>query len=191
MPDYTVIDSTKVLDGHYLKKLFWRAEPLKNEVSACKWLWLTAVEIVFGKEILEHMVINASVASVGNHPHVKDHGKIMHLSRHIPAGIVTNLFRKHIVEVLYYKFYRQYGILSPEESPYPKEGKRIIDCSQNRFCVDKTYLEQFISFRRAYDFSWLIINILTDAIIYFVSSDLTLAMLSALVVEAFRRFLKA
>ena len=191
MPNYTVIDSTNVLDGHYLKTVFRRAELLKREISVVKWLWLTVVEIVFGKEILEHMVINASVDSVGRHPHIQDHGKMMHLSRHIPAGMFTNLFRKTITEVLYYKYYRQYGIISPEECPHRNEEKREIDCSQNRFCVDKKYFEQFISFRRAYDFSWLAINLLFDAIAYSVSSSLSLGMLTALTVEAFRRLLKA
>lgn len=191
MPDYTVIDSTRVLDGHYLRTVFRRNEPLKKKVSLLKWLWLTAVEIIFGKEILEHMIINASVDSKESHPTIKDHGKLMHLSRHIPAGIFPNLFRRYIIQVLYYKFFHQYGILWPEEPPQKNETNKTINCSHNRFCMDKQYLEQLISFRRAYDLSWLSLNLIFDLVAYLASSNLSFAMLTALTVEALRRLIKA
>lgn len=188
--NYKVIDKKGHIKASYIKVACFRDSELKSEISALKWFILTLVEFVVGAEILENIINSGSV-----HPeHKKDdsdqYGNELHLSLHIPSGLITNLLRKQIIELLYYKFYRQYLILEPVGKPIINDAEKQIDCSRTRFRARKNLFYEFIAFRRVYDLFWLIANLSIDAIVLLATTDIQLALLSAFTVEAFRRMLR-
>jgi hypothetical protein len=188
--NYEVVETGNNIKPSYIKVACFRNARLKSEISAFKWFILTLVEFVVGAEILENIINSGSV-----HPeHKKDdsykYGNELHLSLHIPSGLITNLLSKQIIELLYYKFYLQYLILEPVSEPVINDAEKQIDCSRTRFRARKNLFYEFIAFRRVYDLFWLIANLSIDAIVLLATTDIQLALLSAFSVEAFRRILR-
>ncbi|MGI2121253.1 hypothetical protein ACRN9J_03500 [Shewanella baltica] len=190
--NYRVIDSQNGIVGSYLKMVCYRNSDLMGQVTALKWFAMTIVEMVVGTELLESFVITGSV--IPYYTIVKDdsanYGSELHLSLHIPEGVITNILRNQIIELLYYKYSLQYLILSPVGKPYVNNEKNTIDCSRTRFRARKDIFYQFIALRRVYDLFWLVFNVTVDLIVFFVTTDIKFALLSALFVEAIRRLLR-
>jgi len=192
MTDYRVIDKTTAYEKSYIGVVFRRNDRLKNDISLIKWLWLTLIELVVGFELIESIVTTASVPPYGKNQK-EDSGKYgaeLHLSLHIPSGLITNFLRPQIIELLYYKYYYQYLLLSPVGEPDINDTKNIIDCTRTRFRARKEIFYQLIALRRVYDFSWLVFNLSVDLIVYYLSSNLEWALVSALTIEGIRRLLK-
>ncbi|EDL70750.1 hypothetical protein A1Q_3795 [Vibrio campbellii HY01] len=146
---------------------------------------------MFGAELLEN-IINTSTGS-SERADQCEYGKKLKLNFFIPSGIFTNMFRKQLVEVLYYKYYKQYQLLRPDgsfdEHDIDKTNK-VVDCSSIRFASFKEVLYQLVALRRVYEFNHLVFNVMIDISVYVVSNRIDLAILSALLVETVRRILK-
>lgn len=83
-----------------------------------RWIWLCILEMFFGQELLESLVITASQSGCPEDPDPKGlYGKPMHLNLHIPSSIFTNLFRSQLVELLFYKYYLHYKFIEPVGEP--------------------------------------------------------------------------
>ncbi len=108
--------------------MFFRTDELKEHVTLYKWFILTIVEMVVGPEIIESIVTTGSVPPFKTI--VKDDsykfGAERHLTLHIPSGIVTNILRPIIIELLYYKFHKLYLILEPTSEPYVNENTKTV-----------------------------------------------------------------
>lgn len=190
--NFKVIDTQNKSTGSYLKLVCYRNTDLKAQVTRFKWFVMTIVEMVVGTELLESFVTTGSV-----HPYqtiIKDdsdnYGNELHLSLHIPAGLITNILRNQIIELLYYKYSLQYLILEPVGEPYVNKEESTIDCSRTRFRARKEIFYQFIALRRVYDLFWLIFNLTIDLMVFLITTDIKFALLSALAVEALRRLLR-
>lgn len=190
MRDYAVVDHLQVVKTNMFKGFAIRNAEVQAHVGLLKWIWLCFVEILFGEEIIESIVTTVSVENSNRRYKSSDYGVALNLSRHIPSGVMTNLFRKSLVELLYYKFYIQYLLIEPRDAIDLNESKREIDCTRIRFSVFKQKLWQVIAFRRVYIFSWIILNMSIDSIVYFSSSNISMALISAFVVEGVRRLFK-
>ncbi len=185
-----VIDKTETPRVNYLKIFAFRNDETRAIVGIFRWVFLSFLEVLFGDELLENLVTTASVKSL-NKRYVSDsHGNALHLSHHIPDGIFNNMARMWLIEVLYFKYYLQYTLIEPMEEPEIQKSGVVVDCTHVRFAVFKPKLWQIISFRRVYILCWLIINLAVDLSVYLVSNNITLAVLSAVVVEAVRRLFK-
>ena len=163
-----------------------------DDISLGKWIWLTLIELIVGPELIESIVTTASVPPDGKNQK-EDSSKFgaeLHLTLHIPSGLVTNFLRPKIIELLYYKFYWQYLLITPVGEPYINDKARTIDCTRTRFRARKEVFYQLIALRRVYDLSWLVFNLSVDLLVYYLSSSLEWALVSALIIEGARRLLK-
>ena len=190
--NYKVIDSTNGRTRGYLNEVYFRNDELKQKVGLWKWAVLTIIEMIVGAELLESLVTTASVLPYRNLKKVdsEEYGNELHLALHIPAGLVTNLLRKQVIELLYYKYYLQYLILDPVGECDVNSESKTIDCSRTRFRARKNVFYQFIALRRVYELFWLIFNIAVDLLVYLATTDIKFVLLSALTVEAIRRVLR-
>ncbi len=191
---YKVIDRTPPFTGNYLGLVFKRPQKDKKSYPLVQWIKMSSVEIIVGEELLENFINSASVikANPKKEPqNNSDYGYPHNLNDHIPSGFVTNILRPHILNLLYFKYHRIYGLIQPVKgSKYDADENKNIDLSYTRFQAKKSLFYQYIALRRVYDISWLVINISIDVFIYFVTSEIQWALLSALFVESVRRLLK-
>ncbi|MBT1443308.1 hypothetical protein KJI95_02030 [Shewanella sp. JM162201] len=190
--DYRVIDSAKGRTESYLRLVCFRSPELKKEISLWKWFVLTIVEMVVGTELLESFLTTGSVSPYKTliKEDSTEYGNELHLTLHIPAGLITNLLRNKIIELLYYKHFLHYLILVPVGEPCVNDESKTIDCSRTRFRARKNIFYQFISLRRVYDLFWLVFNITIDLLVFLATTDIQFALLSALTIEAIRRLLR-
>lgn len=168
MTDYRVLDKTQAYEKSYISVVFRRNERLKDDISLRKWIWLTLIELIVGFELIESIVTTASVPPYGKNQKEDSskYGAELHLTLHIPSGLITNFLRSQIVELLYYKFYLKYLLLSPMSEPYIDDEARTIDCTRTRFRARKEIFYQLIALRRVYDLSWLVFNLSIDFLVF-------------------------
>lgn len=190
--DYEVVDGAKGFTGSYLKTVCFRNDELKRQVSAFKWFILTVVEFLVGSELLENFVVTGSVPPYKTikKDDSPSYGAELHLTLHIPAGFFTNLLRKQIIELLYYKFHWQYLILDQVGETHINDDEKVIDCTRTRFRARKELFYQFIAVRRVYDLFWLVFNLSIDLLVFFATTDIKMALVAALSIEAIRRVLR-
>lgn len=188
---YKVIDNQDPIKQNYFAVVFRRADRVKSKVSIGRWIWLCFIEILFGEEILESLVITSSLSGCPEDEDLEgEYGLPQQLTLHIPSGVFTNMFRSQIIQVLYYKYYLQYLFLDPVTGPYQSSESFTIDVSRIRFRLKKKLLYLVIAFRRVYLLSAFATNICIDMVVYLVSSNIQAAVISALVVESVRRLFK-
>ncbi len=190
MRSYRVVDNTSTPGQNLFKIFAFRNDKVSQYVSRYKWFWLCFVEVLFGEELIESLVTTASVKNQSDRFNHKNYGLALPLSQHIPAGFLTNLFRKQLIEVLFYKYYMQYILIEPLEKIDIQKDSRKIECSSKRFAVFKQKLWHIMPFRRVYVFSWVFINVILDVVVYLITSDLDMALMTAFVVEGVRRLLR-
>lgn len=190
MKNYSALDHSQVVNTNMFKAFAIRNKETMERVGLLKWIWLCVVEIMFGEELIESIVITASVENTSDRYKSPDYGVALSLSMHIPSGVMTNLFRKPLIEVLYFKYYIQYLLIEPRDEVDINQTKREIDCTRIRFSVFKQKLWQIIAFRRVYIFSWVILNASIDLVVYLFSSSISMALISAFIVEGLRRLIK-
>lgn len=189
--NYTVIDKSRYSKKKLYKTVFLRNDCNKDSVSLLKWIYLTFFEILFGSVLLEN-IVNTS-AGTSTREEQCQYGKEMKLNSFVPNGVTTNFFRGVLVEVLYYKFYKQYFLIRPlhqiEEHEIDRKSKTI-DCSLIRFASFKEVLYQVISLRKVYELTHLATNVTIDTIVYFYTDRLDMAIFSAILIESIRRIVK-
>lgn len=192
MSDYLkVIDAQTPVAQGYFSIVFRRCERVRSKVSLFRWVWLCLVEVIFGQELLESFVITASNSGCPEDQDCeRQYGEPNQLNFHIPNGLFTNLFREHILQVLYYKFYLQYLFIEPVADPHSNHVKAIIDVTDIRFRFRKSLLYLVIPFRRVYLFSAVGFNVLADILAFAVTEDLTMAIVVGVVIEFIRRVFK-
>jgi hypothetical protein len=104
-----IVDGNTLNILNYFKVVFIRNDVSKKDVPLLRWFWLTIVELMIGEELLESLVTTSSHSGC---PEEKDgsalYGLPQQLYFHVPGGFINNLLMRHIVEVLYYKYYHLY-----------------------------------------------------------------------------------
>lgn len=147
--------------------------------------------MLVGVELLESIVTTGSVEPYRTikKDDSSEFGAELHLNLHIPTGIVTNMCRRFILEVLYYKYYWQYLIFDRVGDPHINGKEKIIDCTRTRFRAKKSLFYQMIALRRVYNLAWIIFNISIDILVYYLSSSIDAAILSGIAIETLRRLL--
>lgn len=198
MLNYEVIDRSKYLDSSYLRAVLFRgnnlrgSEPHIPHVSRWKWIRLTLIELAFGIDLIDSIITTGSVPPHKNidSEDNENFGAPLHLNNHIPFSLMSSKCRKAIVEVLYYKYYLHYYIIWPVGEPHIDDNKQRIDVTRTRFRAGKDRFYQLIALRKVYDVIWLVGNLSIDLFVYLLFQSLEAALLSALTVEGFRRFLR-
>ncbi|EGQ9313386.1 hypothetical protein F7U73_21135 [Vibrio vulnificus] len=189
--NYKIVDKSWYPKTNLFKMVFIRNKENRSLIGRVKWFRLCVIEILFGVELLEN-VVNTSTGSSDRQDQC-EYGKKLKLNSFIPSGIFTNLLREQLVEVLYYKYFKQYMLIRPCD-PFDhqdfNEKNKIVDCSLIHFASFKEVLYQLVAMRRVYEFSHLMFNLMIDILVYMVSNRVDLAILSALLVETARRVLK-
>lgn len=187
-----VIDPQNPIIQNYFPLVFQRGADVKPYISRRRWLWLCTLEVLFGQELLESLVNTASLSGCPEDPD-KDglYGKPMHLNLHIPSGLLTNWFRTHLVELLFYKFYLQYKFIEPVGGhPYENHALGEINLHGTRFRFNKSLLYLVIPFRRVYIISAVAFTLAADLCAYLVTSNISTAIVIAVVLEFTRRLFK-
>ena len=192
MPQFLpVVDRTPLIAPNYFKAVFRRDEERTAHVPLHKWLWYGCLEVFFGEELLESLITTASLSGSPDAEDPKgEFGWPLQLGLHVPAGFFSNLFRRHLVELLYYKFYRQYLLLQPVADIHVDDSGKNWDVTRVRFRLRKELLYQLIAFRRVYLAEALALNFLVDAVVFAASQSFPMALLAAATVEAVRRLMK-
>ena len=186
------VDRSNYYQQSYFPTVFFRGDRVKDLVSRRKWAWLTVVELIVGVDLIESILATSSVPP---HKNIRkkdsnEYGLPQTLNNHIPAGMITNLLRPNVIEVLYFKYYGQYLILWPDSEIRHDEAKTEIDLTRYRFAAGKDRLNQLMALRKVYDGSWLIANLSIDALVWIASQNLESVLISALLVEGLRRALR-
>lgn len=175
--------------GLYIRIVLRRSDRVINEVSLYDWIKLTALEFLFGEELLEQLVVTAAY----NEKEKSKLGHLLHLTDMVPSGILTNYFRSGICQLLYYKYYRHYLFLGTEADLVPatrqSEAGDTLLLQRDRFGMRHELLNQVIAFRRVYILAWTLFNITIDVAVW-ATADLMAALVSALSIEAIRRLLR-
>lgn len=186
-----VIDNQQPIQQNYWGIVFCRGENIKEKISLIRWVWFCLVEILFGEEVLESLVITASLSGC---PEDNDfegrYGLPQQLNLHIPSGIFTNYFRSQIIQILYYKYFMQYRFINPVVEKSFNTEKNIINVTRVRFRLDKKLLYLVIAFRRVYLVSALAFNIVVNVVVYFYSNSVEVVFISAFFIESARRLFK-
>ena len=186
-----VIDNSNVVKKNYFKVALLRNKDLKGQVSLPRWIWLCIIEVMFGEELLENFVTTCSDNSSPEHKvGSNEYGMANMLNSHIPNGIFTSLFQRHLVELLYYKYYLQYQMIIPSSQDSIHVRNAVIDLTRSPFWFRKKLLYQVIAFRRVYIMSAIIFNLLADVAVFVCTSDLAITVVVAVFLEAMRRLLK-
>lgn len=186
-----VVDRTSLIAPNYFKVVFCRDDKRTAHVPLHKWLWYGCLEVFFGEELLESLVTTASLS--GSPDALDPEGEFgwpLQLGLHVPAGFFSNLLRRHLVELLYYKFYCQYLLIQPVAGVYADESQSHWDVTRVRFRLRKSLLYQLIAFRRVYLAEALALNLAIDTVVFMVSQSLSMALVAAAAVEALRRLMK-
>ena len=192
MPRYTkVVDAQPPIRQNYFAIVFLRGKRVRDKLSLLRWSWLCSIEILFGKELLESFVVTASNSGSPEDPDEnREYGEPNQLNLHIPSGIFTNLFRQHILQVLYYKFHLQYLLILPLSTPMEDQEHGIIELTRVRFRLRKSLLYLIIPFRRVYVFSAIAVNLAADLLAYVLTTNLWFAAAVGASLEFIRRILK-
>jgi len=188
---FKVVDSQSPIKQNYFSIVFIRGEHVKNKLSLPRWLWLCAVEVLFGKELLESFVVTASNSgSPEDLDEKREYGEPNQLNLHIPSGVFTNLFREQILQVLYYKYYLQYLFILPLSEPIEDEQSNTINLTRVRFRLRKSLLYLIIPFRRVYIVSAIAVHLVVEALSYLVTNNLWFVAAVGALIELLRRLLK-
>lgn len=192
MPRYIkVVDAQPPIRQNYFAIVFFRGERVRDKLSLLRWSWLCAIEVLFGKELLESFVITASNSgSPEDLDEKREYGEPNHLNLHIPSGIFTNLFRQQLLQVLYYKFHLQYLLILPLSTPFEDQQRGTIELTRVRFRLRKSLLYLIIPFRRVYVFSAIAVNLAADLLAYLLTTNLWVAFTVGASLEFIRRILK-
>lgn len=192
MPKYIkVVDGQSPIKQNYFSIIFVRGERVKDKLSISRWAWLCAIEVLFGKELLESFVITASNSGSPEDPDEKrEYGEPNQLNLHIPSGIFTNLFREQLLQVLYYKYYLQYLLILPLSSPVENQQSGTINLTRVRFRFRKSLLYLIIPFRRVYILSAIVVHLAAESFSYFVTTNLWVVAAVGAALELMRRILK-
>ena len=182
-----IIDDDPKTPASYFFLVFRRSDQVK-EITLFNWIVLTLIEITFGAEILEQLIITSAY----NEGKVEKVGHFLHVSNIVPSGIFTNLLRNKIYQVIYYKYFKQYLFLKTEshfnEEEFVQEDGSLL-LNRVRFGMRHELLYQTIAFRRTYILVWICLNLLMDLVV-FATADFQAAIISAVSIETFRRILK-
>lgn len=186
-----VVDSQPPIRQNYFSIVFIRGERVKSKLSLPRWLWLCAVEVLFGNELLESFVITASNSgSPEDLDEKREYGEPIQLNLHIPSGVFTNLFRDQILQVLYYKYYLQYLFILPLSEPVENQQSNTINLTRVRFRLRKSLLYLIIPFRRVYIVSAIVVHVVAESLSYLVTTNLWVVAAVGATLEFLRRILK-
>jgi len=186
-----IIDNSSVVNQNYFKVAWVRNEELKKQISLPRWLWLCILEVMFGGELLENFVTTCPDNTSPEHKESNNEYCMANmLNSHIPSGLFTNLFRKHLIELLFYKYYMQYLMIVPVSEDCLHVQNNKIDLTRSPFWFRKKLLYQVIAFRRVYIVSAIAMNLMVDVTVFICSSSLTITAITAVSLEGLRRLLK-
>jgi len=192
MPKYlTVVDTQAPIAQNYFPLVFLRGERVKQKVSLFRWVWLCLIEVFFGQELLESLVTTAANSGCPEDPDPnRVYGEPNQLNLHIPSGLFTNIFRRQILQLFYYKFYLQYLFVLPVAEPIENEQTNTIDVTCVRFRLRKSLLYLVIPFRRVYLLTAVAMNLTADALTYVITTNLYVVVAVGATIELARRILK-
>jgi len=182
-----IIDTTPPIKTRYQKLIFCRNPTIIKKVPLWKWIWFWILEIFFGEELLENLVMTST------------NNESLPLRLHIPGGFFTNCFRNQLIEMLYYKFYLQYLLLIPESERewdemrefLEKDATVPLDISNTRFWFKKCSLFQIIEFRRTYLLMAITMHSLNSTLFYTITHNEIWTISIAALLELLRRTSKA
>lgn len=184
-----IIEENKPIKTNYIKTVYFQENSDKQELPFSKWFQLWLLEIFFGEEILESLIMTSG--NSGEKDSARIYGQPLPLRHHIPSGIVSNIFQDQLVDLLYYKFCEQYKLLDydQKEANFDEKGG-VLDLTRVKFFFRKSYLPQIIAFRRVYLLNAFIMNGIIDLITQCIWHNWLWTIIVGCLVESIRRLCK-
>jgi hypothetical protein len=149
------------------------------QISLINWLKLILLECYLGEQLIEMLAITASFRKPSTFDDIAFvtpvNGWSVDLIEYIPSTFINKLLHKQIIQLLRIKFVNHYKVLVKEE-----ESTLYTHNPKNLFLLTELKL--------AYNTIWVTLNLSLDIIVYVVTKDLTLAILSGALLEFIRRF---
>lgn len=155
--------------------LLFRSE---TQVSFICWTKFILLECYLGEQLIEMLATTASFRKPQTQKdpafHAPANGWNVNLPEYIPSTFINKCLQKQIIQLLEIKFTSHYKIL------LKKEGKIYTHNPNNLFLLTELKL--------AYNTIWITINITIDILVYILTKDLTLTILTGGIIEFLRRF---
>lgn len=186
-----VFDNQRPIVQSYWKLVYFRdTDRVAPYVSRLMWTRLCLLEVLFGQELLESLVTTSSASGCPEDPDPgRRWGYPAQLNLHIPSGLFTNMLRTGLVEVMYYKFYRQYLFIRPVDEDLHLDRQEC-DLTRVRFRLNKELLYLVIPFRRTYLATALATNLTADLLVFAITTNPWYVAATAAGLEGIRRLLK-
>lgn len=148
-------------------------------INIFHWIKLILLACYLGEQLLEMLATTSSYREpIGTNDVlgvVPTNGWSVSLESYIPSTFINKLLHKQIIQLLKLKFTEHYQILikENEEELYKHNPSKL-------FLLTELKL--------AYNTIWVTLNLTVDIIVYIITKDLTLAILTGGIVEFIRRF---
>ena len=158
-----------------------------KSISIFVWFKMLFIELYMGEHLLEMLSSTASYnhESVASRFDSETNGWRRPLEDFIPATLFTRLLRVHILELLEKKYIAHYSIMQKVEL---KEDEKELDTGATRYELNHGNLHLLTELRISYNTAWVILNISIDAIVFLITLDWVMTLISGAVVEIIRRF---
>lgn len=157
-----------------------------TQVGFFTWVKMLLLESYLGEQLVE-MLANTSSFSRGAPNdlafNIPTNGWKAELEEFIPATYINKFLKRHIEQLLLYKFTNHYGLLRSAKLPAKDNpnGKSLYELNpENLYLLTELKL--------SYNTIWVSLNVLVDIVVYVVTKDITMAILSGGIIEFIRRF---
>lgn len=157
-----------------------------TQVGIFTWLKMLLLESYLGEQLVE-MLANTSSFSKGSPNdlafNIPTNGWKAELEEFIPATFINKYLKPHIEQLLLYKFTNHYNILRAAKLPVKDnpDGKDLYELNP-----EKLYL--LTELKLSYNTIWVSLNVAVDIVVYIITKDITMAILSGGIIEFIRRF---
>lgn len=161
-------------------KVFIRSD---KSIVLMKWIKLTLLEIYLGEQLLEMLLAFSSYTKGTDLDAILPAGsngyQTENLDDFIAATYINSKLRNKIVELLQIKYLDHYDVLTKTQNS--ENGN-----PEYKLNSEKLYL--LTELKLSYNTIWVALNLVTDIIVYILSSDLATALATGAVIEFIRRF---
>ncbi|BAP81032.1 hypothetical protein MT1_3858 [Pseudomonas sp. MT-1] len=158
----------------------------QSNVGFCTWVKMLLLEAYMGEQLIE-MLANTSSFSKGAPNdlafNLPTNGWKAELEDFIPATFINKSLKSHIEQLLRYKFLGHYGVLRLAKLP----AKENID-RKELYELNPERLYLLTELKLSYNTIWVSLNVVVDLVVYLLTKDITMALLSGGIVEFIRRF---
>jgi|GEM_PF-2669022 len=167
------------------KKVFFQG---CSKVSYSKWFRYLLLELYLGENLIDMLANTASYnrGEVMARMDSETNGWRRSLEDFIPATVINNLLKNHILFMIKAKYVNHYGLVRVVKEDYVSHEHSSM--SDERYELDHKNIHLLTELRITYNTVWVLINGTIDVIVYIVTQDIVSTLLAGALIEFIRRF---